>query len=416
MEEFWIQLLAILTLLTQTCSASDTTELIRAVGGAVTFRIDNTEGNAARWSVGDDPIVTVEFGNPPRPVFYQDKFKTRFTVSEDGRALSISQLRMEDAGTYSVTSGRKKSTFTLLVYRELPEPTVTCEAEDCLNSICLLSLLCSVPRDGFGNVSYTWTGWGLRWGEKSAVLALVDKSSWHNLEPLRCTARNAVSSRSVTVTNPGGLCPAGNSTHLPGPGAPSSSGVWIGIAVGVSVVMVILSGFLILLFRSRGYWPWRRVGEAAQLGFLPLLEEVIGTVATPQLGRDLHQDRPRTSSDHHWDRPQSSSLHHQHQPQTSSDQHQHLTWSNSDPRWQRPRTRSVQHWHVTRSNSDPCRHWTQTSMTHSVPSATTWQGPDSANSPMETLVDMSPSALKNSENNQFLEPQDKPRNTNSLPE
>uniref|UniRef100_A0A8D2QL56 Immunoglobulin V-set domain-containing protein n=1 Tax=Zosterops lateralis melanops TaxID=1220523 RepID=A0A8D2QL56_ZOSLA len=48
--------------------------------------------------------------------FSVKEFKTRFTVSERGRALSISQLRMEDAGTYSVNIDGKKSTFTLLVY------------------------------------------------------------------------------------------------------------------------------------------------------------------------------------------------------------------------------------------------------------------------------------------------------------
>ncbi|XP_066196220.1 SLAM family member 5-like [Sylvia atricapilla] len=207
MEEFWVQLLTVLTLLHQIGSATDTTELIGAVGRAITFRIPKTRGNGALWSFGNDPIVSVEFGDPPRFKFSKEEYKTRFTVSEDGRALRITQLRMEDAGTYSVTINGNISTFILQVYRELPEPTVTCEAQDCLDSTCLLSLLCSVSGDGFGNISYTWTGWGLWWAEKPAVLALVDKSTWHNLGPLRCTARNAVSSRSVTVTNPEELFP-----------------------------------------------------------------------------------------------------------------------------------------------------------------------------------------------------------------
>ncbi|KAM4880641.1 SLAM family member 5-like isoform 2-T2 [Sylvia borin] len=226
MEGFWIQLLAILTLLTQTCSTSDTTELIRAVGGAVTFRSPDTDpgGNAAFWNFGDDPIATVPFEDPSQPLFSKE-CETRCTVSESGRALIITQLRVEDAGNYSVTIGwRKIATFTLQVYRELPEPTVTCEAQNCLDSICLISLLCSVPGDGFGDISYTWRGWGQQWGEKPEVLAVVDKSSWDNLEPLRCTAQNAVSSRSVTVTNPERLCPAGNSEHPPGPDLPR--GFW----------------------------------------------------------------------------------------------------------------------------------------------------------------------------------------------
>ncbi|NXP42324.1 SLAF5 protein, partial [Leiothrix lutea] len=231
MEGFWIQLLAILTLLTQTCSPSDTTELIGAVGRSVTFCSNDTNGNAALWSFGDIPIVTVTFEDPPRPVFLKEEYRTRFTVSERGRALTISPLRMEDAGTYSVTIDGKKSTFILLVYGrcflcflgvftlkkevsdcplppgELPEPTVTCEAQDCLDRTCLVSLRCSVPGAGFGNVSYTWRGWGQRWNVGSVVLTVVDKSSLDSVEPLTCTARNAVSRRSVTVTTPEGLCP-----------------------------------------------------------------------------------------------------------------------------------------------------------------------------------------------------------------
>ncbi|XP_066196343.1 SLAM family member 5-like, partial [Sylvia atricapilla] len=231
MEHVWVlTLLTVLTLLHQTASPSDTPKQNQTVGGNVTFRSPETSGNGALWRFGNDPIVTVEFGDPPRLKFTKEEYKTRFTVSEDGRTLSITQLRMEDAGTYSVAINGNISTFTLQVYRELPEPTVTCEAQDCLDSTCLLSLCCSVSGDGFGNVSYTWTGWGQQWAEKSAVLALVDKSTWDNLEPLRCTARNAISRRSVTVTNPEELFP----------GAPSSSGVGVTVGVTVGVIFGIL--------------------------------------------------------------------------------------------------------------------------------------------------------------------------------
>ncbi|TRZ06521.1 hypothetical protein HGM15179_020590 [Zosterops borbonicus] len=116
MEEFWIQLLAILTLLTQTCGASSTTELIGAVGGSVTFRIPYTDGFVAFWSFESDLMVTVEFGDPPRFAFSKEKYKTRFTVSEKGQALSISQLSTEDAGTYSANIHGKIFTFILQVH------------------------------------------------------------------------------------------------------------------------------------------------------------------------------------------------------------------------------------------------------------------------------------------------------------
>ncbi|XP_064257731.1 T-lymphocyte surface antigen Ly-9-like isoform X3 [Passer domesticus] len=205
MDVFWIHLLAILTLLHQTTSASDTTEVFGALGGSVTFRTHNTGGKAAFWNFGNDPIVTVIFEDPPRPVFYTDKFQTRFAVSENGRALSIPQLRMEDAGTYSVAIDGKKTIFTLQVFEELAEPTVTCEAQNCSDGSCSFSLRCSAPGAGLGNVSYSWRVRDQPRDGDSVVLR-VNESSREEPEPLTCTARNPVSSRSVTVSTPGVLC------------------------------------------------------------------------------------------------------------------------------------------------------------------------------------------------------------------
>ncbi|TRZ04558.1 hypothetical protein HGM15179_019752 [Zosterops borbonicus] len=113
---------------------------------------------------------------------------------------------MEDAGTYFVNIGGKISTFTLLVYRELTEPTVTCEVQKCSGSICSFSLRCSIPGTGFGNVSYTWRRRDWQW-ERQSMEMTVNKSSLDNLGPLRCTARNAVSRRRVTIITLRGLCP-----------------------------------------------------------------------------------------------------------------------------------------------------------------------------------------------------------------
>ncbi|TRZ05591.1 hypothetical protein HGM15179_021518 [Zosterops borbonicus] len=76
-------------------------------------------------------------------------------------------------------------------------------------------------------------------------MVTVNKSSWDNRIPLMCTARNAVSSRSVTVTISGLLCP----------GIPSDSGIWIGVIVGVAVMVVILLVLLVFLWKSKGYCP-----------------------------------------------------------------------------------------------------------------------------------------------------------------
>nr|XP_030147487.3 SLAM family member 7 isoform X1 [Taeniopygia guttata] len=245
MDVSWIPLLAFLMLLQQTVSASDTEDVFGVLGGSVTFRSHNRDKEAAFWNFGNDPIVTASFEDSSPPIFSVEKFKTRFAVSENGRALSISLLQMEDAGTYSVTIGGKKSTFTLQVFRELAEPTVTCEAQNCSSGICSFSLRCSARGAGVGNISYTWRVRDRLWGEGS-VLLWGNESARDQPEPLTCTARNPVSSRNVTVSTPGVLCS----------GALSSIQAGVGVGVGVTAVVVaavLLSVSLLFFRRSKGW-------------------------------------------------------------------------------------------------------------------------------------------------------------------
>ncbi|XP_057898656.1 T-lymphocyte surface antigen Ly-9-like [Melospiza georgiana] len=156
---------------------------------------------------------------------------------------------MEDAGTYSVAINGERSAFTLQVFSELAEPTVTCEAQNCSDGSCSSSLRCSVPGAGFGNVSYTW-----RVGDQnmdgSTVVLLVNETSQDGLEPVTCTARNPVSSRNFTVTNFGELCA----------GALSSGQVGVRVGVGViagTLVLVLLLIFLLFLWKSKGWTKFR---------------------------------------------------------------------------------------------------------------------------------------------------------------
>ncbi|XP_039573175.1 SLAM family member 9-like isoform X2 [Passer montanus] len=223
--------------------ASDTVEVIGVLGGTVTLPIlnidGNIDGNAIGWFIGNEPIVTVDLKDPFQPVFHKQEFQEHFAVSERGHVLSISQVRMEDAGIYSVTIGDKTFTFDLQVYRELAEPTVTCEAQNCSDGRCSFSLRCSTPGAGLGNVSH-------RWGMRDQLLAegpmlLVNESLSDKLERLTCTARNPVSTMNVTITTPMVLCSA-NTTDPPSPGA--HSGSWIKI---FSIIAGSGTGLLLLV-------------------------------------------------------------------------------------------------------------------------------------------------------------------------
>ncbi|XP_005058978.1 PREDICTED: T-lymphocyte surface antigen Ly-9-like isoform X2 [Ficedula albicollis] len=252
LDKFWISLLTTLMLLHQTMSASDTTELIRAVGESVTFHThDTTKGNAF-WYFGNVPIVAVSFGDPPQALFSTQTLKKRSAVSEKGRALSISQLRLEDAGNYSVKINEKRCSFTLHVYRELTEPTVTCEAQNCSSGgSCHYSLCCSVSGTDLGKVSYIWRVGDWLW-DQGLVVLWVNQSSLEELGPLTCTAWNPVSIKSVTITTPDVLCTGSGVT------------IWLLATIGVAVLLLVLLLFLRKFTASSSTTVYAEVGPSQQ--------------------------------------------------------------------------------------------------------------------------------------------------------
>ncbi|NXL52338.1 SLAF7 protein, partial [Podilymbus podiceps] len=194
-------------LLSPAC-AGDGTEVTRAVGRSVTFRIQSLDEEATVWSFGNEIIVTVKFGNPPEPIFLDKSYKPRLAFPENGSALTISQLTTDDAGTYTAKTSMGKIIFTLHVYRELVVPTVTCLAQNCSAGACSYTLRCTAEGSGSGHVSYSWSMGGLLWAEGPA-LPVEELSSGEPLLPVTCMARNPVSSRNATVISPAALC-AGN--------------------------------------------------------------------------------------------------------------------------------------------------------------------------------------------------------------
>ncbi|KFO87835.1 SLAM family member 5, partial [Buceros rhinoceros silvestris] len=185
--------------------ASDGAEETGTVGRSVTFHLQNPDGRVAAWSFGNNLIVTVEFGKPSNPTFFDNKFRERLTFSEDGKALTISGLRLEDAGIYTakISEAEALFTFTLHVYRELLVPMVMCVARNCSANNCSYTLRCAVSGSGFGNVSYSWSKGGSPWSREPELL--VEEQSPHETL-LTCTVKNPVSTRNVTVTSPAALC------------------------------------------------------------------------------------------------------------------------------------------------------------------------------------------------------------------
>ncbi|KGL96886.1 SLAM family member 7, partial [Charadrius vociferus] len=183
----------------------DRAEVTGAVGRSVTFCLQSPNAVTA-WSFHNELIVTVRFGNPPEVTFFDDNYKSRLAFPKNGSALSISQLKMDDAGTYTAkTAGAKTTltTFTLHVYRELVVPTVTCAAQNCSADGCRYTLHCTTSGPGSGNVSYVWSTGNRLLGEGPMVLV---EEPPPDEPPLMCMVQNPVSRRNATVISPAALC------------------------------------------------------------------------------------------------------------------------------------------------------------------------------------------------------------------
>ncbi|XP_057898852.1 SLAM family member 5 isoform X2 [Melospiza georgiana] len=211
--------------------ASNITVVIGVLGESVTFHVNTTDEDPALWSFGDKVIVTVPFKDPSVAVFHNDTYKLYCHVSEKGRALTVAPLRMEDAGHYSVRINGKAYNFTLHVFRKLAELTVTSEAQNSSDGSCHHYLQCSLSGTDFGSVSYSW--WAGNQLLAEGPMLPVNESLLGVREPLMCTARNAVSSRNVPVTNLVMLCAGAN------------SGSWIWILILILIILGIVAVLLI---------------------------------------------------------------------------------------------------------------------------------------------------------------------------
>ncbi|XP_033927193.1 T-lymphocyte surface antigen Ly-9, partial [Melopsittacus undulatus] len=237
MDGFWCLMLAFI--LQQEVHSTSEVEMIGTVGSSITFQLQSLEGAAAAWSFHNDVVVTVRFGDPPEPTFFDDSFRPRLAFPSNGSALSISQLTLEDAGTYTAKSAGGKTTFTLHVYGELEAPTVTCAAHNCSAGICLYALHCTASGAGTGNVSYTWSMGSLR---RAGPTVLVEEAALEELL-LTCTAQNPVSSRNVSISSAAALCA----------GSPFSRRAVIVAAAVAGSAVLLASVILIVCCKPKGW-------------------------------------------------------------------------------------------------------------------------------------------------------------------
>ncbi|NXC43683.1 SLAF7 protein, partial [Penelope pileata] len=178
--------------------ASNGLDVVGAEGKSVTFHLQNVKGEDLAWSFGTETIVTIELGTPIRPKFYDKSYKSRMTFSDNGRALTISQLRKNDAGIYTAKAEEFRAYFTLRVYSEVSEPTVSCVRWNCSDAGCRYTLRCAVETPGDKSFFWSHNGQGVDEGPELEVEVLHLE---HPDPPLyTCMVQNPVSSSNITVS------------------------------------------------------------------------------------------------------------------------------------------------------------------------------------------------------------------------
>ncbi|XP_030320961.1 SLAM family member 6 isoform X1 [Calypte anna] len=240
--------LTLLLLHPGTCT-KDVTEVPGAVGKSVTFSLPSLNGENTAWSFHNEVIVTVKSGNPPEDTLFDERYKSRLTFPQNGSALTIAQLRMEDSGTYTAKISGVKSLYSFLlhVYRELEEPRVTCKVENCSSNTCIYTLHCTAEASGSGNISYGWSTGNELWGEGPEVL--VEASALEKLPVLTCRAQNPISTHNITVTSPAALCT--DLLLLQGTNSRGQVGLVAVLVVGAIVILVL--GFLAIYYKFKGW-------------------------------------------------------------------------------------------------------------------------------------------------------------------
>uniref|UniRef100_A0A674JAG8 Immunoglobulin domain-containing protein n=1 Tax=Terrapene triunguis TaxID=2587831 RepID=A0A674JAG8_9SAUR len=191
-----------------TNAAADETELTGILGGSVTFPLRISAAQKFKngaWSVNTKSLVTVTAGKPPRVLVFDPSYEGRLRFSDESYSLQITDLRMEDTGSYTVEFSTDKEQFA---YREFTlHVSSKCWGrgipEGAWNPPCSGN-----SQDGRENVTYSWSN------APSSVLStdsIVHIPQRHQAarEDVTCMARAPDGNSSRRTVSPKDFC-AGN--------------------------------------------------------------------------------------------------------------------------------------------------------------------------------------------------------------
>ncbi|XP_018431054.1 PREDICTED: SLAM family member 9-like, partial [Nanorana parkeri] len=133
----------------------------------------------------------------------RNEFKGRLEMLDDGRALRIGQLTLNDSGLYSVTMTFMDKTldasYNLTVYEPVPTPSIRFKSMEKTTDWCNVTLRCSIPRNT-SSLSYTWKyrhGDQLYNNSGETVQMSLQRESW-DMEVL-CIVHNPADRKNVSL-------------------------------------------------------------------------------------------------------------------------------------------------------------------------------------------------------------------------
>ncbi|XP_023580911.1 T-lymphocyte surface antigen Ly-9 isoform X5 [Trichechus manatus latirostris] len=205
--------------------------------------------------------------------------KDRVWVSDQDYTLKISQLKMEDTGPYNaylcLNTPRLTSTqhFTLRVYRRLKKPEITWIPGPSDDSICRVTLMCSVEDSG-DDVTYRWTF--LQKGAVASQEGSLLNVSWRSSEyhpNFTCTAMNPISNSSWQFLS-GNICP----------GPSRSMKHWI---------ILFLITVVLLCFGFSGWCIWKQKRQCSAPAFNSSQVEAPADLSEPTVSHSLYTMLPQ---------------------------------------------------------------------------------------------------------------------------
>ncbi|EFB27748.1 hypothetical protein PANDA_018849, partial [Ailuropoda melanoleuca] len=209
------------------------------LGGSVTFPLNisvDTEFEHVAWN---GPQGALALATAERKIFVTAKsYRDRLTISLNSYSLSLSNLTLEDAGSYKAQINWKTSKFTtdkefkLHVYEQVPEPQVIMKSVNMSdNGSCNITLICFVERAGTSTL-YSWTPRDAHASESHEGSTFI--IHWRLCDPdlpYTCTARNPVSQNTSSPISARQFCTA------PGASRGESMGEMVVGILGESVTL-----------------------------------------------------------------------------------------------------------------------------------------------------------------------------------